>query len=192
MIYKSTFFCLFLGLAMSIQAKTALLDAIIVLNSNDTIQGKIISEVNYVVPDMIIESSFNAKVLFRSQDGSVTKYKYSQIQSLELVDLKGNRRVFVQKEGYPRLLELMYANLVGFYKNYYWNSGNATQDVSLELFNEKNEKYSIGIFNSKKGKLKKFSKGKEKTFSFVKENKMSDENIIAALKLYESELKVRN
>lgn len=98
----------------------------------------------------------------------------------------------VQKEGYPRLLELMYANLVGFYKNYYWNSGNATQDVSLELFNEKNEKYSIGIFNSKKGKLKKFSKGKEKTFSFVKENKMSDENIIAALKLYEIELKVRN
>lgn len=188
MIYKSTLFCLFIGLAFSIQAKTALLDAIIVMSSSDTIYGKIFSDVNYVYPDMIIESSFNDKVRLQTQDGSVTKYHYDQIQSLELIDLKGEKRVFVRKEGYPRLLELMYSNIVSFYKNYYWDSYNATQDVSLELFNEKQEKYSIGIFSSKSMKLKKFSKGKEKTFAFVNDNKMSDENIIAALKLYESEL----
>ena len=192
MIYKSTLFCLFIGFVFNVQAKTTLLNAVVVMNSGDTIQGRIISDVNYVYPDMIIESSFNSKVRLQSQDGTLTKYKYDQIQSLKIIDLKGEERVFVRKEGYPRLLELMYSNIVSFYKNYYWNSGNATQDVSLELFNEQQEKFGIGIFSSKRGKLKKFSKGYEKTLAFVKENKMTDENIITALKLYETELKKKN
>jgi hypothetical protein len=192
MNYKSILFCLFIGFAFNIQARTTLLDAKIVVNSKDTIYGRIISEVNYVYPDMIIESSFNVKLRLQAQDGSITKYKYDQVQWLEIIDLTGEKRVFVRKEGYPRLLELMYSNIVSFYKNYYWNSGNSTQDVSLELFNEHKEKYSIGIFSSKRGKLKKFSKGKEKTTAFVKENRMSDANIISALKLYESELKKKN
>ena len=65
--------------------------------------------------------------------------------------MKGREGEFrSEKEGYPRLLELMYSNIVSFYKNYYWNSGNATQDVSLELFNEQQEKFGIGIFSSKR------------------------------------------
>lgn len=178
--------------AFKANAKTTLLDAIIVMNSNDTLKGKISSQVNYFYPDMIIESSFNSKIKFISSNGTTQKFKYDQIQLIKIVDLKSIERIFVFKKGYPRLLELLYDNQIKFYKNYYWNSMNATQDVSLDIFNEKGKKYRIGIFSSKKGKLKKLAKGKPTTLEFIANNKMTDENIIAVLKLYESEMINKN
>lgn len=178
--------------AFNVKAKTTLLDAVIVLSSNDTLKGKISSQVNFVYPDMIIESSFNSKIQFISSNGSIQKFKYDQIQLLKIVDLKSVERIFVPKKGYPRLLELLYDNKIKFYKNYYWNSMNATQDVSLDIFNEEGKRFSIGIFSSKKGKLKKLAKGKTKTLKFIADHKMTDENIIEVLKLYESEMKNKN
>ena len=95
MIYKSTLFCLFIGFVFNVQAKTTLLNAVVVMNSGDTIQGRIISDVNYVYPDMIIESALTRKVRLQSQDGTLTKYKYDQIQSLKIIHLKGEKSDFL-------------------------------------------------------------------------------------------------
>lgn len=186
-VLRTLIFNLFLCSSSNAQQPIDTLNALLVLDSNDTITGKVICLMNYYSPDIIYESSFNSEVSFINSEGFWRYYKYTRIKLLTINDLNNVERSFVPKEGYPRLLELIYRNKVEFYKNHI-NLFDGTQSVSFEIFDENGKLLRIGEFDSMKRKLKKLAKGKAKTLEFIANNDMTEDNIIKALKLYESEL----
>ena len=168
-------------------AQTVHLKAELILTSGDTVKGNVVASRNFFYERMIIETSFNEKLRFVNQLDENIKYKWNDVSRLTLVDLEGKDRLFVQKAGYPRLLEVIYINKVAWFKNYY--KANSSQDVSYEIYDESGKKYSLGIFSSKKNKLTSLCSGKDQIISFIKDHPMTDDNILQVLKMYELELK---
>ena len=187
--FKATLIILTLVHTSYVFGQNVRLKAQLILVSGDTLQGQVLAEKNIVYENMTRESSYNQRIRLVNESGEKQKFNWKQVKKLELIDLEGKQRVFVQKDGYPRLLEIIYQNKVSWYKNYYYNMANYTQDVSYEIFDENGIKYSIGIFNSKKNKLESLCKEKTQIISFINNNQMTDENILKVLIMYESELK---
>jgi hypothetical protein len=187
--FKTTFIILTLVQTSFVLGQNAKLKAQLILVSGDTLQGHVLAEKNIFYENMTRESSYNQRIRLVNESGEKLKLNWKQVKKLELIDLEGKQRVFIQKDGYPRLLEIIYQNKVSWYKNYYYNAANYTQDVSYEIFDENGVKYSIGVFNSKKNKLESLCKDKTLIISFINNNKMTDENILTVLTMYESDLK---
>jgi len=187
--FKATLIILTLVHTSYVFGQNARLKAQLILVSGDTLQGQVLAEKNIFYENMTRESSYNQRIRLVNESGEKQKFNWKQVKKLDLTDLEGKQRVFVQKDGYPRLLEIIYQNKVSWYKNYYYNMANYTQDVSYEIFDENGIKYSIGIFNSKKNKLESLCKEKTQIISFINNNQMTDENILKVLIMYESELK---
>ncbi|MBN8567375.1 MAG: hypothetical protein J0M25_11655 [Flavobacteriales bacterium] len=169
--------------------QTVKIRAYLNLVSGDSIKGYILAQRYLFDKKKAHESSYNKE--FTLIDGSYkeTKFNFKSINKMELIDLDGKIRIFVQKENFPRLLEVIYQNKVVWYKFHYYNWVNYSDEVVNYIFDEKGTEYNIGGFNSKKNKLIKFCKGNEKIIAFIKTNEMNDENILKVLKMYEMELK---
>lgn len=170
-----------------LNAQVVSLKSEIILVSGDTVKGNMIALRNIFFKKLINETSFNEKLSLINQDNKKIKYRWNEISILKFVDLEAKERTFIQKEGYPRLLEVMYKNKVSWF-NHYYQGYNYSQNVSYELFNETGKRYTIGIFNSRKNKLTLFCDGHEQIISFINDNPMTDENILHVLKMYEKEL----
>ncbi|NEU07927.1 hypothetical protein GZH53_06345 [Flavihumibacter sp. R14] len=188
-LFKVLLIILILSNTKHVFAQNARLKAQIFLMAGDTLRGHISAERNIFYKTMTRESSYNQRIRFINNINKKQKFKWEEVKSMEIIDLEGKPRVFVQMYGYPRLLEVVYENKVAWYKNYYYDIVNSTQDVSYEIFDEKGTKYSIGLFNSKKNKLEALCRGKDHILAYIKDNQMTDENILKVLMMYESGLK---
>lgn len=163
------------------------LRAQLILVSGDTLEGNLIVTKNIFKETLIKETSFNQQLRFINGLNEILRYNWKDVARVAVLDLEGNERVFVQKSGYPRLLEVIYINKVSWYKNFY--PSNSSQDVSYEIYDENGKRYSIGIFGSKKNKLESLCNGKDQIISFIRNNPMTDDNILQVLMMYEKELK---
>ncbi|WP_299051801.1 hypothetical protein [uncultured Polaribacter sp.] len=162
----------------------------IILKNNDTLIGEMKIRVNLFDKQLIYPTSFNEKVKFYNSVGEKTKIKSKEVSKLTFTDLKGKNRKFVKiKEFKNHLVELVYSNKVHWYKHYYYDSYNHTENTIEELFDENGKQFSIGLFNSYRKKMRKFTKENSNLIEFISSNDMKkDENILKAIKMYEKEI----
>lgn len=179
---------IFLLITKNLSGQSVKLRAQLYLVSGDSCKGFILAKKNIFYEKIIIESSFTEEFILINDAYKELKFKWQSIKKMELIDLKGKKRVFVQKDFFPGLLEVIYQNKVVWYKYYYYSMMDYTQYENYHIIDEKGTEHKIRGFNSKKNKLTKLCQGKEKIIAFIENNEMNDDNILKVLKMYETEL----
>lgn len=164
-------------------------DVQIVTQSNDTLIGTMKVNTRLKFKGFVLPSSFNENVRFTSNDGNYKKISAKDIQQLNFKDKTGTKRKFVRLNEYKHhIVEVIYLNNLKWYKHYYFDTYNNTENIVYEFFDENNKQFTVGVFNSKKKKLKLLTNNDPEIKSFIKNNKMTDENILKVFKMYESKL----
>ncbi|CAL2075471.1 Peptidyl-prolyl cis-trans isomerase ppiD [Tenacibaculum sp. 190524A02b] len=162
----------------------------IILKNKDTLKGEMKVKTNLFDKQLIYPSSFNGKVIFYNSVGEKTKIKSKEISELTFTDFKGKNRKFIKiKEFKNHIVELIYSNKVRWYKHYYYDSYNHTENTVEELFDENGKQFSIGLFNSYRKKMRKFTKENSNLNEFINNNDMKkNENILKVIKMYEKQI----
>ncbi|PNW27220.1 hypothetical protein BKP44_14095 [Formosa algae] len=159
----------------------------IILKTQDTLIGEILTAKNPFDKEFIHVTSFNNKLVFHDKLGQKRKIKAQEILELNFTDLKGEKRRFV---GIPEMkhyiVEVIYINKIKWYKHYYTNYG--TETFTYMIFDQDNNRFNIGLFNSARKKLKEITQQNPDINTFIEENKMNEENILNVIKMYEATL----
>lgn len=187
---NTIFLGIFCCLSLFTYSQNRSLPVEIILKNNDTLIGEMKIKVNHFNKDLIHTSSFNEKVKFNSSEGKKSKINTKEVSELTFTDFKGNSRKFVRiKEFKHRIVEVIYSNKVSWYKDYYFDFYNQTEKTVDELFDENGEQFTIGLFNSYRNKLRKFTKDNPNMSELITNNDMKkDEIILKVIKMYEKEL----
>ncbi len=142
---------------------------------------------NFFDKKFIYPSSFNYKVKFFHKDGTKQRIKARDIEKLTFIDLKGDKRVFVENADFKNhIIEIVYLNKIQWYKHYY--NANYSENTVNELFDLNGKRYSLGLFNSARKQIKKMTNYDPDVVKFLDDNKINDQNILKVIKLYETKL----
>jgi len=161
----------------------------IILKSNDTLTGTMLVRLSPYDKNEILPSSFNETVKFLDDFG-MRKIKGKEIKELWFEDLQGNVRKFVSLTGYKHhIVEEAYANKVWWFRHYSFDLYHGHENVYEELYDEKYQKFKMGLFNSYKRKLRAFTKNDPEISEFIKRHDVKrKENILEVILMYESTL----
>lgn len=159
------------------------IDAKIVLMNNDTLKTKIDVYASIFELDNISALSIN-RVVRTIVNRSIVKLKAEDIRQMSFTDLKGNKRLFVQKN--EVLQELMFNGKIKWFRNYGRNSYDGTTIINDLMINEFGEIIEIGqLTMSRRKKIKEITKHKPQLIQIIDDMKINDENYLKVLKKYE-------
>ncbi len=162
----------------------------IILKNQDTLIGKMKIKTNLFDKQLIYPSSFNENVKFYNSVGEKTRINSKEISELTFTDFKGKNRTFIKtKEFKNHIVELIYSNKVRWYRHYYYDSYNHTENTVEKLFDENGKQFSIGLLNSYRKKFREFTKENSNLNEFINSHDMKkEENILKVIKMYENEI----
>lgn len=159
------------------------IDAKIVLMNNDTLKTKIDVYANIFALDNISELSIN-RVVRTIVNRSIVKLKAENIKQMSFTDLKGNKRLFVQKN--EALQELKFNGKIKWFRDYRRNAYDGTTAIFDLMINEFGEIIEIGTLTmSRRKKIKEITKHKPELIPFIDDMKINDENYLKVLTKYD-------
>lgn len=159
------------------------IDAKIVLMNNDTLKTKIDVYASIFALDNISALSIN-RVVRTIVNRSIVKLRAEDIRQMSFTDLKGNKRLFVQKN--EVLQELMFNGKIKWFRNYGRNNYDGTTIINDLMVNEFGEIIEIGqLTMSRRKKIREITKHKPELTQMIDDMKINDENYFKVLKKYE-------
>lgn len=161
----------------------------IILKNSDTLTGTMKVRFSPYKEKVILPSSFNETVKF-SDDFGMRKIKGKEIKELWFEDIKGNVRKFVSLTGYKHhIVEEVFAKKVWWFRHYSFDLYHGHENVSDEIYDEKYQKFKMGVFSGYKRKLRAFSKNDPEISEFIRHHDVKrKENILEVILMYESKL----
>ena len=140
--------------------KKNLIDAVIIKNTNDTINSKILIYSNLFKKDLLDENSFISTTYLVDENGkSKGKIRAKEIKKLYFTDLNGENRIYVNN---GKLLKVLFfdGKKIKWYRDLSRNFYDGTISYSDYLVDEKNKIYKIGFLNNIKKNLLEATKSK--------------------------------
>lgn len=168
---------LFLASIGSIQAQKKEIIAQIIMQNNDTINSKIIVDVNFFDQTMVNELSIIHKIKILDSNGKKIKLEAKEVKELKFTDLKNKKRTF-KFDGKKQLREVIYEGKTKAYYEYSANLYDGSKIIHIEFYYENGERVKAGAFSSSKATLKKIVQDNETLLKFIDETKLTHEETI--------------
>lgn len=112
----------------------------------------------------------------------ITKVEAKELKSLRFIDLKNKERLFLSNS--KEMVELLFDGKIRWFRLYFQDSSGSVSAFDFMTNIETKQNANLGLFNSKRKKIKEITLSRPDLISMIENSEMNDENILEILKKF--------